>query len=210
MSSQRISLTEEEHKKAVSIVINDLRKKDLKGLLAAQRSNQLNEFIEPYLNEYINKKFSSIPPSPPATTITTATTTTSSLSPPKNKLQSSPPPSTSTSLIPKKEISKNNSNTSPPITPKQISNKQIHQVNNNNNKNKNSLNKGMVKVEVRSLFQSKPESIVTNNEVQQDETNKKKNTNTNASSLLLKQLKSKPSSSSADEGIKILTEIEQR
>lgn len=52
-------LSEAEEKKVISIVLSDLRKKNLSGLLAAQREGKLNEFMSPHVNAYIAKRYSS-------------------------------------------------------------------------------------------------------------------------------------------------------
>jgi hypothetical protein len=54
---RRSSLTEIEEKKVVSAVLSSLRKKNLSGLLAAQREGSLDNFISPHVDEYIAKHY---------------------------------------------------------------------------------------------------------------------------------------------------------
>lgn len=70
MSMSHRRLSEVENKRAIGVVISDLRKKDLKGLLAAQREGRLDDFMAPYLNEYIDKKYPVVPEPTPVETST--------------------------------------------------------------------------------------------------------------------------------------------
>jgi hypothetical protein len=77
MSTTRSRLSEVEEKRAIGCVLSDLRKKDLSGLLAAQREGRLNDFMEPHLNAYIEKKYPAVPEPTPVQTS----------SPPRNEIQ---------------------------------------------------------------------------------------------------------------------------
>ncbi len=46
----------DEQQRAVGIVLNQLKKKDLSGLLAAQRNGTLDEFVKPHLDAYWEKE----------------------------------------------------------------------------------------------------------------------------------------------------------
>lgn len=48
--------TADEQQKAVSTVLNQMRKKNLSGMLAAQRNGTLDAFLSPHLAEYYEKK----------------------------------------------------------------------------------------------------------------------------------------------------------
>jgi hypothetical protein len=65
--SQQIS--EEEQKKAISAVLNIMKKKDLSGLLAAQRSNTLDEYLRPHMDAYIATKFPAVVLEPSAANV---------------------------------------------------------------------------------------------------------------------------------------------
>ena len=93
-------LTESEQKKAISAVLSELRKKDLQGLLSAQRSNSLDQFIAPYLDEYIRKKYSNNSSTIPSKTSSNISSNNSSNSPSNNKSSSSNLRITSTSPPP--------------------------------------------------------------------------------------------------------------
>ena len=65
--SQPRQLSEDEHKRAISAVVNQRRKSDLSGLLAAQRNDTLDEYLSPHLDTYIAKKYGSHPTTPTST-----------------------------------------------------------------------------------------------------------------------------------------------
>lgn len=46
----------DEQQKALSVVLNQLRKKDISGLLAAQRNGTLDEYVRPHLDAYMAKQ----------------------------------------------------------------------------------------------------------------------------------------------------------
>ena len=48
----------DEQQRALSIVLNNLKKKNLSGLLAAQRNGTLDEFVKPHLDAYWEKETS--------------------------------------------------------------------------------------------------------------------------------------------------------
>jgi hypothetical protein len=70
MSSARSRLSEADEKRAIGAVLSDLRKKDLSGLLAAQREGRLDDFMTPHLNAYIEKKYPVVPEPTPTETST--------------------------------------------------------------------------------------------------------------------------------------------
>eukprot|EP00603_Paraphysomonas_imperforata_P011426 CAMPEP_0114481318 /NCGR_PEP_ID=MMETSP0104-20121206/17622_1 /TAXON_ID=37642 ORGANISM="Paraphysomonas imperforata, Strain PA2" /NCGR_SAMPLE_ID=MMETSP0104 /ASSEMBLY_ACC=CAM_ASM_000202 /LENGTH=877 /DNA_ID=CAMNT_0001656903 /DNA_START=74 /DNA_END=2708 /DNA_ORIENTATION=+ len=57
-----MTITDAEHKKAVSVVLGKLRKHDLPGLLAAQRNGTLDEYVRPHLDDYLAKTQSKTQP----------------------------------------------------------------------------------------------------------------------------------------------------